>query len=178
MSLQPQAHSPGPGARDAAFARWWAQRPDRERQLIAAAAVLVGAALLWTLGIAPAWRTVQAYPAQRAELDSQLRTMLELQSRAKNLRDSGNNPAAADPRALQTALQASVASLGDKAQLTLNASQATVTLAAVDAGELAQWLARTRRDARLLPSQAALQRNGSTWSGTVQFLLPAPPNGG
>lgn len=178
MSRQPQAASADPGVWSGAFARWWAQRPDREQRLMSAAAVLVGAALLWTLGIAPAWRTVQAYPAQRAALDGQLRTMQDLQHRARSLRDPSNHAPAADPRALQAALRASVASLGDKAQLTLNASQATVTLAAVDARDLAQWLARTRRDARMLPSQATLRRDGSAWSGTVTFTLAALPNGG
>ena len=165
---------------------WWARQPVREQRLVIAALVLVGVAVLWTAGIAPAWRTLQAYPAQRAALDAQLRTMQDLQTRAHTLRDASNNLPAATPRAMEAALRASVAGLGGRAQLLVapnqnqsqNPGQAVVTLKGVDAAELAQWLARTRREARMLPSQAQLQRDGSAWSGTVTFTLAASPNGG
>lgn len=169
---------------------WWARRPVRERRLMVAALVLVVAALLWAAGIAPAWHTVQAYPAQRAVLDAQLRTMQDLQARAHALRDASNNLTAANPRAMEAALRASVASvasvagLGGRAQLLVapnqsqNPGQAVVTLKGVDAADLAQWLARTRRDARMLPSQAQLRRDGSAWSGTVTFMLAASRNAG
>lgn len=161
---------------------WWARRPAREQRLVVAALALVGAAVLWVAGIAPAWRTVQAYPAQRAALDAQLRTMQELQARAESLRDPSAIQAAANPRALEAALRGSMANLGGRGQLQLNLNQgpglAVVTLQGVDAADLAQWLARTRREARMLPSHAQLQRQGSAWSGTVTFTLTASPDGG
>lgn len=153
---------------------WWAQRPTREQRLLVTAAGLVGATLLWTTAIAPAWRTVKTYPEQRAALESQLRTMVALQSRAQALREQP----APDARAMQAALRASVVTLGGKGQLQLNSDQATVTLVAVQPEELAQWLARTRLEAHLTPSQAKLQREGSAWSGTLQFVMPSPKGGG
>ncbi len=160
MSRTPSALAPA--------LRWWAQRPAREQRLLACAAVLIAGALVWMLAIAPALRTVKAYPAQRAALDAQLQAMQTLQAQANSLRGQ----AAIDSRAMQAALQASVAGLGAKANLLLLDRQATVTLKAVDAAALGQWLARVRSEARLLPAQAKLSREGSAWSGTVQFNLP------
>lgn len=130
--------------------------------------VLVVAALLWTVALAPALRTVQAYPAQRAALDAQLQSMQALQARAQALKGQP----VADGRAAQAALQAAVASLGTQGKLLLADQQATVTLQAVDAAVLAQWLARVRNEARLTPQQVRLQREGQRWSGSVQFRLP------
>ena len=151
-----------------AAARWWAQRPAREQRLLTLAAVLVLGALLWTVGIAPALRTVNAYPAQRGTLDAQLQSMQALQMRAQNLKGQP----AVDGRGAQAALQSAVASLGTKANLLVIGQQAIVTLKGVDAAVLAQWLARARSEARLVPAQAKLSREGSSWSGTVQFNLP------
>lgn len=151
-----------------AAARWWAQRPAREQRLLTLATVLVLGALLWTLGIAPALRTVKAYPAQRGTLDAQLQSMQALQARAQSLQSQP----AVDSRAAQAALQNSVASLGVKANLVVVGQQATVTLKGVDAAVLTQWLARARSEARLVPAQAKLSREGSAWSGTLQFNLP------
>lgn len=152
-----------------ALVRWWAQRPPREQQLLQVAAVLVSAALLWTVAIAPAWRTVRAYPQQRSTLDAQLQTMQALQAQAQSLRAQP----APDPRTAPAALQATVKTLGPQATLVLAGGQATVTLRQVPADALARWLARTRSEARLVPSQARLQQDSGAWSGTVQFTLPS-----
>lgn len=152
----------------ASATRWWTQRPPREQRLLTLAAVLVAVALLWMAGIAPALRTVRAYPAQRSALDAQLHSMQVLQARAQALK--GQPPV--DGRAIQAALQATVAALGPKASLVLIGPQATVTLKEVEAAALAQWLSRTRSEARLVPAQAKLNRAGSAWSGTLQFTLP------
>ena len=153
-----------------ALSAWWAQRPPREQHLLRAAALLVSAALLWTVAIAPAWRTVRAYPAQRSTLDAQLQTMQALQAQAQALRAQP----VADPRTAPAALQATVNTLGTQAHLVLADRQATVTLRKVDADALARWLARTRSEARLVPNQAKLQQEAGAWSGTVQFTLPGP----
>ena len=150
------------------LARWWAQRPPREQQLLQVATVLVIATLLWTVVIAPAWRTVRAYPEQRSTLDAQLQTMQALQAQAQSLRAQP----APDPRTAPAALQATVQTLGVGANLVLAGGQATVTLRKVDADALARWLARTRSEVRMVPSQAKLQQEGGAWSGTVQFTLP------
>lgn len=151
-----------------ALARWWAQRPAREQQMIGVAAALVACTLLWTLGLAPAWRTLQAYPAQRSALDTQLQTMLGLQARAQALKAQP----AIDTRAVQSAFKSAVTSLGPKASMQTTDRQATVTLRGLDAAVLASWLAQVRNEARLVPSQAQLSRDGTLWSGTLQFTLP------
>lgn len=147
---------------------WWGQRPPREQRMLTAATLLVLGTLLWTVGILPALRTVNAYPAQRSALDAQLQTMQALQARAQALKGQPS----VDGKAAQAALQSTVASLGTKAKLAMIGQQATVTLQGVDAAVLAQWLARTRSEARLVPAQATLNREGSAWSGTLQFNLP------
>lgn len=149
-------------------ARWWAQRPLREQQLLGTAAVLIAAALLWTLAIAPAWRTIQAYPAQRAALDAQWQSMQVLQVRAQTLK----NQPGPDGRAALAALQAAVASLGAQGKLLVADQQATVTLQGANAEALALWMARVRNEARLTPQEARLQRDGTGWSGSLQFRLP------
>jgi len=72
----------------------------------------------------------------------------------------------------QAGLQSAVATLGTKANLLVIGQQATVTFKGLDAAVLAQRLARTRSEARLVPAQAKLTREGSSWSGTVKFNLP------
>ena len=151
-----------------ALARWWAQRPPREQQWLKVAAVLVSAALIWTVAIAPAWRTVRAYPQQRSALDAQLQTKQALHAQAQSLRAQP----APDPRTAPAALQATVKTLEPQATLMLAGGKATVTLRQVSADALARWLARTRSEARLLPNQAKLQQDNGAWSGTVQFTLP------
>lgn len=150
------------------LAAWWSRRPAREQGLLTAAALLVAGALLWSLALAPAWRTVKAYPVQRAALDTQLTSMWALEARARALQ---SRPALT-AQAMRAGLQAAVAGLGPKASLQVLNQQATVTLQGLDAGTLAGWLALVRTETRLLPSQAQWKRTGNTWSGTVQFTLP------
>jgi general secretion pathway protein M len=147
---------------------WWEQRPAREQRLLALAAAVVGLALVWGIGLAPAWKTVRAYPEQRARLDAQLQTMQTLQAQATALQ--GKPPLAA--AASQAALQAAVARWGARASLVVLNQQATVTLKGIEADALAQFLAQVRTDARLLPQQAQWRREGRVWSGTVTFNLP------
>ena len=147
---------------------WWSQRPPREQTMLSAAVVLILAALMWTIAIAPAWRTVKAYPAQRAALDAQLQQMQTLQAQATALQ---SRPALA-PQAAQAGLQAAVTGLGPRASLLILNQQATVTLKGVEAETLARWLAVVRLEARMLPTQAQWRRDGRLWSGTVTFTLP------
>lgn len=147
---------------------WWNQRPPREQTMLSAVVVLVLAALMWTMAIAPAWRTVKAYPAQRAALDAQLQQMQTLQAQATALQ---SRPALA-PQAAQAGLQAAVTDLGPRASLLILNQQATVTLKGVEAETLARWLAVVRVEARMLPTQAQWRRDGRLWRGTVTFTLP------
>ncbi|MDH4450265.1 MAG: type II secretion system protein GspM [Rhodoferax sp.] len=151
-----------------AVQRWWTQRSVREQRWVWVATVALVGWLVWALACAPAWRTLRVYPEQRAILDTQLQSMQALQARARTLKDQP----AWDGRAAQAALQTSVGTLGAQAKLVMLGGQATVTLQGVEAKALAQWLASTRTDAHLTPTQAKLARDGSAWTGTVVFTLP------
>ncbi|RYF39237.1 MAG: type II secretion system protein M [Comamonadaceae bacterium] len=163
-------------ARAALRARWNGLAP-RERMLVAAAATLVGLAVLWWIALAPAlavWRTA---PVAHRALDVQLQQMHALQGEAEALLAQP----APDRDAAVTALQVSVQRLlGPAAQLQVSGDNATLTVRAVPAAALAQWLGDVRANARVLPSQARLQRSPgqaaagapATWDGSLLLTLP------
>lgn len=147
--------------------RWQALAP-RERYWLLAAAWLVLAALLWWFAVSPALTTLRSAASQRTSLDAQLQQMLGLQAQAKALQ-AQPRIAAEEARRL---LDASVKSLGPAAQLQLVGDRATVTLKALSADALAQWLLQVRLNVRTVPSEARLQRNaGGSWDGTVTLNL-------
>lgn len=150
---------------------WWAQRAAREKTILKFAALLVAAALLWSLGLAPALRTLRAFEGQHQSQEAQLQAMLRLQAQAQSLQSQPRLSQAAAVQALQTSVQQT---LGPKADFSNNAGNATVTLRGVSAEALAQWLASARTEAHASPVQARLSRTGNTWSGTLQMGLPAP----
>ena len=152
-------------------ARWHAASRREQRSLMLAAGV-VALALLWWLGIAPAlavWRTA---PTQQALLDAQMQQMLVLQAQARALQALPTLDAPEARRALEDTLTP----LGQAAQLSAQMDRVTVTLTEVSAAALAQWLASSRQNAHLVPTEVRLQRvpaaDGS-WSGSVVFTLPA-----
>jgi general secretion pathway protein M len=137
------------------------------------AAALVAAALLWTVALAPALRTLKSAEAQSAQLGRSAERMQALQARAKTLQAQ---PLAAPEDTLR-ALQAASAALGKTGTLQVNGDQATLTLRQISAPELAAWLAPVAGSG-LNPSEALLQRQaGGTealWSGTLVYRLPTP----
>ncbi|MDZ7938233.1 MAG: type II secretion system protein GspM [Rhodoferax sp.] len=148
---------------------WWAVRAPREQTLLLASASLIGLALLWWLGVAPAWRTLQRAQQLGPVLQAQLATMQSLQAEARSLK-------AQPPHSRAVALQAlesvSKRNLGNRANVAAQGPHAVVTLQGVNPEALAQWLAQVRSDARLTPEQAQWSRNAQGWQGSVQFALP------
>lgn len=147
---------------------WWAQRPPREQRLLLAAALLLGVTLVWTQLLAPAWRTVRSFEAQRSALDAQQQHMLQLQAQARRLQALPTLDTQGSQQALQRAVKEV---LGPQGSLQVQGNVATVTLRQASPEALAQWLARTRTSARLVPHEAQLQRSPQGWSGTVRLLL-------
>jgi general secretion pathway protein M len=149
----------------------WQAQPARQRALIAVAAALIGALLVWQVGVAPALATLRSAPAQHATLSAQLQTMqgLEAQARAlQGLPRAGRDDAR---RALEASVQQQ---LGAAARLQTAGDGATLTLSGVRGDALAQWLAQARIDARARPSEARLTRNATgLWEGTLVLTLPA-----
>jgi general secretion pathway protein M len=153
----------------AALRRWWGQRAPREQRMLSVALALVGAALLWWLGMAPALRSLRQWEAQASQLQAQLQTMRGLQAEAQSLQ--AQPPLSTG--AAQQALQSTLGALGTSGSLVVQGTLATVTLRGTSPQALAQWLARARTEARLAPSQATLSRDTKgDWNGTLQLPLP------
>lgn len=166
----------------------WAQLAERERRMVLVAITLVGAAMLWWLGLAPALSSLRGAEARHRQLDAQLQQMQTLQAQAKTLQAQ---PRLSHEEAVR-ALEASVKQgLGPGARLQIAGERATVTLKGVGADALAQWLTQARVNARAAPSEARLVRsasvgaptppgisptststNAATWDGTLVLSLP------
>jgi general secretion pathway protein M len=108
-------------------------------------------------------------PEQHRELDAKLQTMRGLANEAKTLQTQpkmGLDDA-------QKALQSSVTQrFGTTSQLNLAGERATLTLKNANPQELASWMTQARVNARALPSEVKLTRNGEGWDGTLVLNLP------
>jgi general secretion pathway protein M len=63
--------------------------------------------------------------------------------------------------------------LGAAARTLIAADRATIPLTGAAPEAVAQWLSQARANARVLPSEARLNRNASgLWEGTVVLSLP------
>lgn len=140
-----------------ARARWQALAP-REQQLVQIAAVLVGAALLWWVALAPALATLRNAPAKHAALDAQLQSLQALQAEALQLQATASSAPPDGAAALRTAL---TQRLGTAAQMQLLGDRVTITLQGAPADALAQWLAQARSNARAQTTEARLTRSTS-----------------
>ena len=147
----------------------WQQRSVRERRLLALAAAVLGLALLWQLGVAPALTTWQGAAQRQAELDLQTRHMLQLQAEARQLQAPTRMPR---PQAIALLESSAASLLGKDARLTVQDDLLRVSLVAAPAAGLAQWLAQAREKALTLPQSARLERVPPSLSATAP--TPAP----
>ena len=151
----------------AAQARW-ATLAGREQRLLSTAAVLVGAALLWALAIAPAWRTLAAAPAQQDALDLQGQRMQALATEAVALRAVA--PVPMDQA--QAALSAATERLGAPSKLSLQGERAVLSLKGVSSAQLNAWLAEARAGARARVVEANLvQTSPGLYDGSLTLAL-------
>jgi general secretion pathway protein M len=172
---QETARMPGAtGTRSAAvqaLRAWWQGRAARERVLLSVGGVVLSLGLLWALAVQPAWRTLQRAPVQLEALDGQLQHMRMLAAEAQQLR--------AAPRVLpdqaMAVLKAAAGRLGGKGKLSVQGDRATLTLTALEPGQLTSWLAEVRAGARVRPLEANLTRAGNGYSGTLVLGLGAEP---
>jgi general secretion pathway protein M len=154
---------------DAITARF-EQLAPREKTLVLAAAGLVALALVWWIALAPALRVLRGAEAEHRALDAQLQRMLGLQAQAQSMQAQ---PKQGQQEALRLAEAAIRERLGTNARYTIVGDRVTVTLTAVPADSLSQWLAQVRANAHALPSEAKLQRNpAGQWDGTLVLALP------
>ncbi len=169
LSAAPAALEPavGGGFRDTLTARWAALAP-RERTLLAIAAAVLAAFVLWAVALAPAWRASTRAPAQLDQLDQQLRRMQALASEAKTLRAVTPVPLAQ----AQQALSAASERLGTSAKLSLQGERAVLTLRGVSGAQLSGWLAEARAGARARVTEATLdQASPGLYSGSLSLAF-------
>lgn len=147
----------------------WRALGERERTLIALAAALLGAFLLWSVAIQPAWRTLRDTPVQREALEAQSQTMRALAAEAQQLRDA---PALSAEQAA-AALRAASERLGNKGRLTLQGERAVLMLNGASSTQLREWLAEARAGARARPVEAQLNRSAQGFHGSIVVQIGA-----
>ena len=147
----------------------WSQRSPREQQLLSLAAAVVLLAALWSLALAPAWRTWQEAPERQTRLDAQTQHMRQLQAQAKGLQKASPITRA---EALQW-LESSVKDLGPGAKIQAQGERATLRVEAAPAAPMARWLSQARERAQALPLQAQLQQTQPAAKGPAS---PASPS--
>lgn len=149
----------------------WLALAARERTGLTAAALLLGALMIWFIAIQPAWRVLSTAPAQIDQLDAQLQTMRRLAAETSDLRSLPSVSALQSGTALLSATER----LGPKAELTLAGDGASVSLDGLSAGELQGWLTEVRSAARARVTQAQLSRDPKGYSGTIELSLAGVP---
>jgi len=148
----------------------WQTLAERERVLLVVGGTVLGLALLWWVGLAPAWRSVRAAPQKIEALDLQLQDMQGLAAEAKALRAMPPMPAAQ----AQAALTAAAQRLGDKARLSLQGERAVLQLSHLSGEQLAAWLAEVRISARVRAVEAQLTRTPQgDYTGSLVLALGA-----
>lgn len=154
-------------ARATARARW-AALAARERRLVLIAALVLGAGLLWAVGLAPALRTLASAPAQLAAGEAQAQQMQALATEATALRAVAPVPMAQ----AQAALSAATGRLGEVAKLSLQGERAVVALKGISGEQLAAWLGEARAGARARVVEASLsQTTPGLYDGSLTLAL-------
>ncbi len=147
----------------------WAAMSARERALVTLAALLVGLALVWTLAVQPAWRTLRSAPAEQARLDDDWQRMQREAAEATRLRAL---PPVAPALATQS-LQAATARLGAAGKLSLQGERAVLTLDGASGPAIMAWLSEVRRGARARPVEARLELGDGGYRGRITVAIGA-----
>lgn len=155
----------------------WSNLSVREKSLTSWAATLLGAAVLWTWGLAPAMKIQHVDPAIGAALQAQTQALQQLQVQAQALQKTPRTNALDAGRVLQSS---AVQLLGSTTRLSAEGQRATLTLSSASAESLAEFLNQARLNAQALPIEAHLQKiapqQGTApaplWRGVVIFSLP------
>jgi len=146
----------------------WAALAARERRLVLAGAAVLGAGLLWAVGLAPALRTLASAPAQLAAAEAQAQQMQALAGEATALRAVAPVPMAQ----AQAALTIATGRLGEAAKLSLQGERAIVALKGISGEQLAAWLGEARAGARARVVEASLsQTMPGLYDGSLTLAL-------
>lgn len=157
----------------------WQALSARERRGVFVVCFLLTLVLTWQLLIAQALDKLRQADAQRPLTTQQLTHMQALQAQAQALRQ--RTPMSRD-NALKT-LQGLTVS--PTLQLNPQGERVLVTLKAVPAPVLSEWLAQARTQAQALPSEVHLTRTAANasaptpaWDGNLVLVLPRGTNSG
>lgn len=158
---------------------WWASLGGREQRMVRIAVTLVGFALLWSVAISPALKTLRSASKEHATADAQLQSMKSQAEQATTLRAQRALGYDESLRNLENSVKQT---LGAGATLSVNDTRASLALKGVSADALALWLGQARINARVVPSEVRLQRSGANttttsatnanWDGVMVLTLP------
>ena len=155
--------------RDQLAARY-AKLDARERQMV----VVIGGALafliVWLLLVRPAWTTLDAAPALRAQADAQLLQMQAIASEARQLRALPPVPQSVAEQVLKSATD----DLGGKAKFAMQGDHGTLSVTGINGEDLRTWLLKARGGARARPTGASLTRAGEGYNGTLVVAIGSP----
>jgi len=141
----------------------------RDRRMVVVIVVALAFLLVWLVLVRPAWNTLDAAPALRAQADTQLLQMQVIANEAKQLRAL---PPVAPPVAEQV-LKAATDELGGKAKLSMQGDHATLSVTGINGEDLRKWLIQARGGARARPVEANLVRAGDGYNGTLVVAIGA-----
>ena len=145
----------------------WSALSARERRALWLAAVTLGLALVWTVAVQPAWRTIRTAPAQQAALDAAWQKM---QREADDTRRLRALPPVAPALAAHT-LRAATDRLGDTATLSLQGERAILTVNGTPGEAIVQWLSEVRQGARARAVEAQLDADGEGYRGRIVVAI-------
>lgn len=151
-----------------AIAARWAGLASRERTMVGMALALIFVALLWWVAIAPALAKLSQARSAAPALEAQLQLMRAQASEATSLKAQRSLNYDESLRSLES----SIKTLGAGATLSVSDSRASITLRAVNADALAQWLAQVRANARLVPSDLRLKKAAANASANSPAKTP------
>lgn len=134
-----------------------AQLRPRERRGVAAAAVVVGLAVLWWVLLAPALRTLRAAPSEIARLETQLAQMRQWATEAEALRQAPRRPPPTDFAG--TVSQRVKRALGDKTQVVALPNEVRLITPNVPPATLLALLQDVDDSAQARVSEMTLTRN-------------------
>jgi general secretion pathway protein M len=143
--------------------RFWQARAPREKQLIAAMAVAVGALLLWWIAIQPALRTLREAALEIERLEQQTQQVQLAAAEMQTLRSTSPVPV----EQAMAALRAATTRLGDKAKISVQGERATLTFTGIPAEALGTWLSEARNAARARPIEAQMIKSGAGYNGSI-----------
>jgi len=152
--------------RDQLLARY-SRLDARERQMVALIASALAFLVVWMALVRPAWNTLDAAPALRAQADAQLLQMQAIANEARQLRALPPVP----PSVAEQVLKSATDQLGGKAKLSMQSDRATLSVTGINGEDLRKWLMQARGGARARPIEANLTRAGDGYNGTLVVAI-------